>query len=253
MEITVSSVDTHSKELLINAPWEMVESDYNDLLKRYSKLAIRGFRPGKTPIGLIESHFKNELKNDLLTVTSTRLCRKALKEKGLVSGSPIEITESELRKNEYIQFKAGFIEMPQFELPDYRHLDLKSEELEGKLDEISEKLLEQTAISLHESLIENELKYSEQVGEVASDAEVKAAEDRVKLMLILKKIANQDSIEVDDKDIEARIETVAIENEVTPAELKDFLVANGGVSRLAESLLAETVLGYIISVQEPIG
>ncbi len=249
MEITISYINEHEKELVLTAPWKMIEEDYNDLLKRYSKLSIKGFRPGKTPAGAIESFFKTQIKNDLLTAVSTRLCRKALKEKEIESGSPIEISESELKKNEYLWFKANFIEMPQFDLPDYKNLNLQSKETEEQLDEISEKLLASADISLPPFFIENELKYSEITKEQLSDIEKKAAEDRVKLMLILKKIATQDSIEVDDIDIENRIKSVAAENEVTPAQLKEFLIANNGLSRVADSLLAEQVLDYIISIQ----
>ncbi len=249
MDIVIKKTSEHEKELLITAPWNMIETDYNDLLKKYSKLPFKGFRPGKAPLSAIESHFKNQLKNDLLTVASTRLCRKALKEKEILAGSPIEITDSELKKNESLQFKATFIEMPQFELPDYKQLNLQAIDQEDQLDEISEKLLEQTTISLHPSFVENELKYSETPEDALSEEEKMAAEDRVKLMLILKTIAHQDNIEIDEKDIEERIRIIAAENDVTPEELKEFLVAHNGLSRVADSLLAEQVLEYIISIQ----
>ncbi len=249
MEITVTHINEYEKELLITVPWVMIEADYNDLLKKYAKFPFKGFRAGKAPVGAIESYFRNHIKNDLLAVASTRLCRKALKEKSMTAGSPIEITESELKKDQNLQFKANFIEMPQFELPDYQQLNLQSPEQDVKLDEISEKLLAQTDIALHPSFIENELKYSEIIAEDASDEEKNAAENRVKLMLILKKIADQDSIEVDEKDSDLRIKRIAAENDVTPEQLKEYLVINSGLTRLTDALLAETVLNYIIDIQ----
>ncbi len=252
MIIIINNIGEHEKELIVNTPWVMIETDYNDLVKRYSKLSFKGFRPGKAPLSAIESHFRNYIKNDLLTAVSTRLCRKALKEKGMIAGSPIEITESELKKNENLVFKANFIEMPSFDLPDYIHLNLKSTEEEAQLDEISEKLLEQTVINLPSSFIENELKYSDLSDEPVSEEEKEAAANRVKLMLILKKIADQNNIEVDDRDIEERIKALAEENEITSEQLKEFLVTNKGLSRLADSLLAEQVFQYIIQIQEQV-
>ena len=237
----------YKKELLITIPWVMIQTDYTSLLAQYSKLQIKGFRPGKSPIGLIESSFARQIKDDLVASVSTRICRKALKEKNMTAGTPIEISDSILQKNEYLQFKAGFIEMPIFELPDYANLDLQAENKSGKLDEISLKLLDNTNISLHPCFIENELKYSE--GENSDEIETSNAEARVKLMLILKKIASQEQIEIDEKDIDDRIKIVAAENDVTPEYLRKFLIENQGYSRFIDSLLAETVFDYIIEIQ----
>ena len=236
------------KELLISAPWEMIEENYALLIKRYSKLALKGFRPGKSPLGLIESSFEQQIKNDLLASASTRICRKALKELNMAAGSPVEISDSILQKNEYLQFKATFIQMPLFELPDYAHLKLQSENDNEKLDEVSMKLLDATAISLHPRFIENELAYSH--GENSDESERAEAEARVKLMLILKKIALQDQIEIEEKDIEERLEALAAQNAVTTEYLKKFLIENKGLSRFADSLLAEAVLAYIIEIQD---
>lgn len=250
MEVKINEVNSQEKELEITVPWQMVEDEYKDILKKYSKASIKGFRPGKTPAGVIESFFKTEIKDELLSLTSTRLCRKALKDLDVEAGSPIEISDAELIKNKSLRFKANFIEMPQFELPDYSNLQLESEEQEDKLNEISLKLLEQTTLDLHSTFIDNEIKYSENP-DFSSEEEKEAAADRVKLMLILKKIANQDSIEVDAKDIDQRIKLIAHENDVTYDELKEFLYENNGLTRLADSLLAESVLNYIIDIQSP--
>lgn len=248
MEIKENNINEQEKELEITVPWNMVEEDYNDILKKYSKLSFKGFRPGKAPAGILESFFKNEIKNDLISVSSARLCRAAFKKQGLEAGTPVEISEVESLKNNHLKFKAVFVEMPQFDLPDYYHLDLESEETEDKLNEISEKLLEQTQITLHPAFIENEMKYLEDCDN-PSEEEINAAEDRVRLMLILKKIAGENNIEVDGKDIEERIQIVAAENDVTTEELKEFLVNHNGLSRLSDSLLAEMVLSFIIDTQ----
>jgi FKBP-type peptidyl-prolyl cis-trans isomerase (trigger factor) len=248
MEIIVTNIDEQQKLLEITTPWNVVEEEYNDILKRYSKLSFKGFRPGKAPVGAIESFFKSQIKNDLMSTVSTRLCRNALKEKDLVAGTPIEISEVELSKNNHLKFGASFIEMPRFELPDYSSMNLESEQTEDKLDEISVKLLEQTTIDIHPVFTDNELKFSENPDD-QSDENRQAAEERVKLMLILKKIAHQDNVEIDDKDIDDRIKDIARENDVSYDELKEFLIMNNGLSRLADSLLAEQVLQYIIDIQ----
>ncbi len=249
MEIIQNNINEQEIELLLTIPWEMIAEEYNDILKNYTKLTCKGFRPGKAPVGAIESFFKNEIKDDLISATSTRFCRTALKEKDLTAGNSIEISEVEISKNNFLRFKIHFIQLPEFDLPDYHRLNLESMEPEDKLNEISEKLLEQTSISLHHTFIDAELKYIENASNPTPE-DIVAATERVKLMMILKKIAKQDRIEIDEKDIDDRIILIAQENEVTPKQLKDFFITNNGLSRLSDSLLAESVLDYIINIQD---
>lgn len=234
--------------MVIGASWDQVEQDYKTILKGYSSMAVKGFRPGKTPPGMIESMFREQIKSDLLASVSRRLCRTALQQQGLEAGSPLELSECELDKGREFKFTANFIEMPEFRLPDYAHLGITAADPDGMIDEISIKLLELTPIELHPSLIENEMDYSdpEQAGPEAEQA----AADRIRLMMTLKRIASENGIEIDERDIRERIERVAGENDATPAQLREYLVAGQGLSRLADALLAEAVLGYLIEIQK---
>ncbi len=250
MEIQVTNLNEHERELLINAPWAMIEDEYNDLLKRYAALPVKGFRPGKTPRSAIESFYRQQLKGDLLSLVSTRLCRRALTEKNLTAGTPIEITESKMKPYEWLQFKATFIEMPAFTLPDYRHLHLEATEPEAQINEVSAGLLAATPIDLPEVFVAHELRYTELEGDTPTPQETADARERVKLMLILKRIAAQDSIELTTPEIEKRTLDMADEMETTPEELKEYLVANNSWERFVDMFLAEKVLQYIIDTQE---
>ncbi len=250
MEIILNYINEHERELHINTPWKTIEDDYNDLLRRYAKLPVRGFRPGKTPRSATESFYRQQIKNDLLSIVSTRLCRRALKEKEVTAGSPIEISESQLKPYESLLFKANFIEMPVFELPDYRNLRLEATDPEERLNEVSMQLLEQTDIALPPIFIDDELRYTDLAGETPTKEERSDAKDRVKLMIILKKIAEQDNVEIPPKEIEERLKGVAADVESTPEELKEFLISNNGWARFVDSLLAEQVLQYIINEQQ---
>ncbi len=241
MEVTITVDKGPEKELLIAAPWEAVQGDYNDLLKRYAKLGVKGFRPGKSPVAAVESHFGRQIRSDLTALVGRTLCREALRQTGLEAGTPIEIHDVSLQKNDNLRFRASFVEMPSFELPDYGRLELEADQKAGQLDEVSAKLLERTAIELHPAMVDSEMRYS---GESTRDD----ALARVKLMLILKKIATQDGIGVDEKDVEERIGAVAAESDVSPRELKRFLIENRAMGRFVDSLLAETVLDYIIEI-----
>ena len=68
----------------------------------------------------------------------------------------------------------------------------------------------------------------------------------MRLLLILKKIARTEGIEVDERDVELRIAAKAREFDTTPAQLKAELEQGGGYLRLREMLLAESTLGYLL-------
>ncbi len=249
MQTETTTINDLEKQLQVTLDWGEIQEEYNDLIARYAKFPLKGFREGKVPTGLIETTYKNELREDLVSACAPRFCRKAMDEQQLQAASPVEVSNVEFEKGKLLSFIASFVEMPEFSLPDYKTLNVTSATTEEKLDEVSMRLLEQTPITIHSKLIDHELEYSEIDPEEASDDDKSAAEARVKLMMILKKIAAQDNVEVDRKDVELRIEEVAQENDVTADQLRDYLQQSGGMERLTDTLLAEQVLAYVISLQ----
>ena len=67
-------------------------------------------------------------------------------------------------------------------------------------------------------------------------------------MLILKKIADQKGIEVDDTDVETRISEKAAEFGKTPEELRAQLAKGGGKEPLRDMLIAENTLEYLLEM-----
>ena len=246
MKISVTNSNEQEVQLQLRVDWTVVEEDYNNLLKRYAKIPVKGFRSAP-PVKMVASLYKKQLCNDLAASCSEKLCRKALQSEQLVAGSSISITGIVFEPEKQFGFTAQFLKMPDFELPDYHHLNLIAETHEEKLTEISKKLLEHTVINIPEAFIENELQYAETESGAFSAEDRSAAFDRVKMMLILKKIAANDGIETDERDVEERIRKVAEENDMPVAEVKEFLLSNGGLSRLSNLLLAENVLNYLIT------
>ncbi len=179
-----------------------------------------------------------------MAAASRRLCRMALDKEGIeAGGGAIEVSDCDLRQWDSMRFKASFIEMPRFELSDYKSLEIEATDYFGRLDEISARLLTRTGVEPYPAQVEHELRYA---GADSAD-DRQAAAGRMKLMMILKRIALQESIGIDERDIG----TLAAENEVTVGELKRFWAEGDGLSRLADTLSAEAVLSYLDEIQEP--
>lgn len=250
MNVAIHERGDGEKELRISVPWRMIEEDYDVIAREYAKIPFKGFRPGKAPPAIVQSRFGTQMTNGLLSAVSTRLCRTALKKAGIVAGSPVTITDAALKRNDALEFTATFIEMPSFELPDYKHLDLQAKDAPGRIDEISMWLLQNTTMALPEYFIAKELPYTDAATSLSIDAARKDAEDRVKLMLILKKIADLDGLEVSQGEISERTRALADEHGMSFESFSGILAARNGIGRLADSLLAEKVLAYLSDISQ---
>ncbi len=247
MRTSLNRKSEHEVELDLEVAWSVVADDYDDLLKQYAKLPIKGFR--HPSVGVVENTYKRQLRNDLAGLCSERLFREAAEQEGVVAGSPVTVSEIVLDRGGRFGFRASFLLMPTFEVPDYKNLALVATDAAERTTEISEKLLNLTPIDLPAAFVDRELLFSDTESDIPTDEERAAAVDRVRLLLILKRIAAKDAVEVDDRDIENRIREIAAENNVQPQALREFLLSNGGFSRLRDYLLAERVLDYISGLQ----
>jgi len=245
MEVKVN-INNQKVELYIESDWESINDNYKDILEEYAKIPIKGFRSGQAPLKVIEQRFGNSILKDVGVQSSQNLCKVAIENKELVAGSPVSISNIELKKGHPLTFKAEFVLMPEFELPEYFNLNLESDNDDEKRDEISQVLLELTDIEIPDEMIEQEMELTGIKPDKTDIENWEAAKSRVALLLILRQIAEQDGIEVDDRDVEERIELVAQQNKTTISTLKQMLLPSGGLSRLANYITAEKVLEYII-------
>ena len=231
--------------LRIEAAWDEIDSDYNDILNEYSHVRLPGFRPGKIPRNVIEQRFRKEITDDLSHRAAQRLGREAVREAGVEVLGPVEATDIECEKDKPFLFNARYHPMPKIDLPDIGSLKIDISGGDPR-DQISLRLLELVSFGVPEGLVKDELALDGADGGGPGSPEWNAARDRIKLMLILKQIARQEGIEVDEKDIEQRIEEKAVEFDTSPDTLSAELEKGGGLQRLKDMLLAESTLDYLL-------
>ncbi|MRR59465.1 MAG: hypothetical protein EG824_14845, partial [Deltaproteobacteria bacterium] len=116
--------------------------------------------------------------------------------------------------------------------------------------ELSYRLLEEVTIRLPDEMVRAELAVDGNYNVKLGSDEWAAAADRVKLMLILKKIAHREGIEIHESDVESRIREKASEFGTTVEALREELHKDGGTDRLREMLIAENVLGYLLEINQ---
>ena len=231
--------------LKVEADWSELAVDYDDIVAGYAKVRVPGFRPGKATRSVIEKRFQKEITEDLSHRAAQRLGSEAVREAGIEALGPVEAEEIECVKSQVFRAKLRFHPMPKFNLPDISCLKI-DEASHDPRDQLSLRLLELVSFDVPDRLVKDELAL-DGVGDSPPDsAEWKAAKDRIKLMLILKKIARQEGIEVDTTDVNDRISEKAKEFGTTKKSLQAELEKGGGRERLRDMLIAESTLEYLM-------
>lgn len=237
--------DDGQRLLTIEAPWSELAADYTDIVARYAKVRLPGFRQGKVPKNVVEQRFRKEILDDLTHRAAQRLGREAMREAGIEPLGPVEAQEIECEKDKPFRFKVRFHPMPDFALPNIDSISIDGGKGDVR-DEISHRLLELVSFKVPDELVKEELILDGIDGADPGCPEWKAATDRIRLMLILKRIARQEGIDVDEQDVNARIAEKAVEFGVTKESLQEDLAKGGGMQRLRDMLLFESTLGYLL-------
>lgn len=244
MKITPLDDDNGRKVLHVEADWSELAVDYDDIVAGYAKVRVPGFRPGNVPRSVIEKRFQKEITDDLSLRAAQRLGRAAIGEAGIEALGPVEAEEVECVKGQVFLAKLRFHPMPKIDLPDITSLITDDKAIDPH-DGISLRLLELVSFDIPEGLVKDELALDGIDRGAPGSEEWNAAQDRIRLMLILKRIARQEGIEVDDVDVNNRIAEKAKEFGTTKKALQAELEKGGGVGRLRDMLLAESTLEYV--------
>lgn len=163
----------------MKASWEKVENENNKgilevevdsekvldaldkVFKKVSKdVELPGFRKGKVPRQVFESHFGVEsLFNDALDSILPEVYNQVVNEKGIVPVAPPEIDIVQLEKGKDLIFKATVTTKPEVELGQYKDLELEEKEftvteeaIQAELEELQNRRAE--LIVLEEGKVE---------------------------------------------------------------------------------------------------
>lgn len=136
-------------ELDVVVPWEEVQEEAEKVLKSFRhQVRIPGFRPGKAPDSVIRMRYAQELRSEVIEKLVDRHFWKEAKEQDYnVIGTP-KIRDIEYSDDQPFKFHAEFEILPDFELKDYKRLQvpfLEPEVADDEIDAEIERLREQHA------------------------------------------------------------------------------------------------------------
>lgn len=228
----------------VEAEWSELAADYEDIMSAYSNVRVPGFRPGKVPRSVIEGRLQKQILEDFSQRVAQRLGKDVLRQANIETIGPVELRDIECGKGKPLKFIVCFLPMPEIELPDLTAL-YKPQDGSDPRDLISQRLLELVSFNVPDELVRAELG-GEDSNDEKGNALWNAASDRVRLMLILKKIAIREGIEVSESDVVQRVREKAAEFGSDADSLKTELQTGGGWQRLKDVLLAEATLTYLM-------
>ncbi len=147
MNIVVEDLSAVRKRLKIEIPQAETQKAYEEISKKIASVArIPGFRPGKAPMGLIRSRFKNEIKDELIQDLLPKSYDEAVKSRELKPLALPHIENLNFEVGQPLLYEAVFEVAPDFEVKDYK--DLK---LEKKIAPVSDEDVDKAIGQLREN------------------------------------------------------------------------------------------------------
>ena len=105
-----------------------------------ARVRLPGFRPGKAPANLIRSRYSDDVREEVIRSLVPKHFHKAAEDQNLrVVGTP-DITDVHFHDGEPLTFKAEFEVAPEFELGQYRALEVGYREPHVTDDQVAERL-----------------------------------------------------------------------------------------------------------------
>jgi trigger factor len=134
---------TCKREVELEIPAENVQKAAEKVARDIARVArVPGFRPGKAPITLIRRRFADDIQGEVVQSLVPEYLEKALDEKKMTPVTRPEVDQVHFKEGEPLKFRAIFEVLPEFELGDYKNLQVSVDEIEIG-DEQVEKTLEE--------------------------------------------------------------------------------------------------------------
>jgi trigger factor len=130
-------------ELEISIPADAVAQENDKVTEQYrEKARLKGFRAGKAPLSLVRKSFASEIRQKVVENLLPRFFKAKIQNDNLhIVGSP-NLTDVHFHEGEPLTFKAQFEVYPEFELSEYRGVEIPYTEPEVTAEDVGKRLEE---------------------------------------------------------------------------------------------------------------
>lgn len=135
MQTQVKKIDQHKQELTVQVQGDIVTQKSDKVYKSINKEAkVPGFRPGKVPRDILEKHYSDVARQEILKELVPEVYHQALDKINLEAVSLPQVSEVNLGKDS-LSFKAVFEVKPEIELKNYKGLKIEYRHIQVSGDE----------------------------------------------------------------------------------------------------------------------
>ncbi len=134
---------TCRRELDLEIPAEEVSKAMERVAKEFARVArVPGFRPGKAPVSLIRRRFADDIKGEVLQTLVPERVEKAVSDQKLTPVSQPQVDKLDFAEGQPLKFRAVFEVLPDFELGNYKALEIEMPEMKITDEDVSKTLEE---------------------------------------------------------------------------------------------------------------
>lgn len=120
--------ETCKRELLIEIPAHTVREESDKVAAKYSRsVRVPGFRPGHAPARVVLQRYREEIKSEVVQTLLPKFFNDAVKDRRLATVGLPEFEDLKFEEGQPLTCKATFEVLPEFELKDYKGLEVEEE------------------------------------------------------------------------------------------------------------------------------
>ncbi len=141
MKVEIEQVSPIRRKMSVALPPELVDQEVDKAyLNLQKQVKIKGFRPGKAPLPLLQRYFKAQVEEDVISALVQDSYPRALDETKMVPVSQPIIEKGVLEKGTAFSYTASFEIKPEFDVQGYQGLQLEKEKLSVTEPDIEQQL-----------------------------------------------------------------------------------------------------------------
>lgn len=149
MKTTVEQVGPCRKVVKVEVPADAVASEFGTVLAEFAKFArVPGFRAGKVPAAIVERRFAKDILEETRERLLPRYYKEAIQKENLKPVSVVDVTDIQIDKQLPMTFKVTLDVAPDFQIPSYAGIPVKSRAVEvkdGEVDKVIANIRERQA------------------------------------------------------------------------------------------------------------
>jgi trigger factor len=132
---------TCRRELDLEIPADEVTKKLESVAREFARVArVPGFRPGKAPVSLIRRRFADDIKGEVVQSLVPERVEKAVSEQKLTPVSQPQVEKLDFTEGQPLKFRAVFEVLPEFDLANYKDLDLEMPAMDVTDDDVTKEI-----------------------------------------------------------------------------------------------------------------